>query len=669
MLNESKTASIGRKNNPRRVQKSTPTLLGSLTRFLAFCILATSILSFVLLVSVEHEEKNRPFSVRMITPPGVKSSRNRKSKISTSTNISASNSRDKTSHGTIQGDSILSGTNHDFKEVEEEEEKLNQVLGDPTRNSNSSSNTIENDPSVGIPHIKERPSGIAWDHEPYNEADALGRSSRRNNQMENDEQKKYHAKMNKVKEDFLSHALPEWVTTYFQWHTAMRIKYPGNKLFTEPDAPKILIRICHTHLCGGLHDRLGQLPLDLYLASKSQRILMIQWFKPYALQEFLVPPSLSSLSTAKMISVTNEEYSIDWTLPQEWTQCKSLRICIQRFLNIPSLETNVGNGHVRGKNYTEMMDANYYNLTEGILTDEKIVQFEILGHGNNEDWLEQRLRLEGETDMIHNTPSFGKIFHSFFRLSPPIEKRYNDVISSLNLRAQEYVAVHLRVRHPSGYKRNAKMDGRYAGSADRNVPPFTKEFRTSAIQAAIRAFQCTALLKDAVRVRVEDGIAILPGHSHPQEERSVFLPIYMMSDTKELVKYFAFDLSNHTYLSAHKDWFSDPESTNSTAKRVASRFHIVSRDLHNDDENLHIDKATPPGKVEDYYSVFLDLFLGIHAKCVAFGIGNFAVFAAKISNTPCKILYQRAKLGTQGSSQSGDRSLSRDQICHKGKTW
>jgi hypothetical protein len=482
--------------------------------------------------------------------------------------------------------------------------------------------------------------------------------------------------------------LPKWIAQYFKWHHDMRLKYPGNKIFTDPQAPNILIRICHTHQCGGLHDRLGQLPLDLFLAARSNRILMIQWFKPFSLDKFLVPPTLPSsvpglqINNNGRINTTTSvvEYSIDWRMPKEWTQCRHLRECIRRFSNIPSLETNVGNGHVRGKNYSQMMDANYYNLTRGGLKDEKIVQFEIMGHGN-EDWLENHLRREGETDMIHHTPTFGNIFHSFFQLSPPIQTMYNHITQSLNLTAQEYIAVHLRVRHPSGYRRNAKMDGRYAGNADRNVPPFANEFRESAIKVAVRALECTRLLKysngSGSGADTTTAIPLWSTSGTSSSESSKFLlPVYMMSDTKDLVNYFVFELSSNKK-KLHDDNYNrtfskenNPESSiDSIAKRVASKFYIISRQL--DDENLHIDKATPPGKLEQYYSVFLDLFLGINAKCIVFGIGNFAVFAAKISNTPCKIRYQRAKLGTQGIEAAvaeGGGSLSRDQICGKLKT-
>ena len=71
---------------------------------------------------------------------------------------------------------------------------------------------------------------------------------------------------------------------------------------------------------------------------------------------------------------------------------------------------------------------------------------------------------------------------------------------------------------------------------------------------------------------------------------------------------------------------------------------VVARDQ--DIKNAHIDKnkGRPP---EEYYGTFVDLYLGINAKCVAFGIGNYALFATKISGTKCKIRYAKELWGLQ----------------------
>jgi hypothetical protein len=76
--------------------------------------------------------------------------------------------------------------------------------------------------------------------------------------------------------------LPIWIQEYMSWHREMRNKYPGKAIIEDANAPPVLVRTC-LGLCGGLHDRLGQLPLDLYLAYKTKRILLLLWIKPQPL--------------------------------------------------------------------------------------------------------------------------------------------------------------------------------------------------------------------------------------------------------------------------------------------------------------------------------------------------------------------------------------------------
>jgi hypothetical protein len=43
----------------------------------------------------------------------------------------------------------------------------------------------------------------------------------------------------------LLQGLPDWIQTYIHWHQEQRSRFPGNQLFTNPDAPKLLIRTCY----------------------------------------------------------------------------------------------------------------------------------------------------------------------------------------------------------------------------------------------------------------------------------------------------------------------------------------------------------------------------------------------------------------------------------------
>jgi hypothetical protein len=235
----------------------------------------------------------------------------------------------------------------------------------------------------------------------------------------------------------------------------------------------------------------------------------------------------------------------------------------------------------------------------------------------------KKLQDAGETDMIHSTPSFGKIFLSFFQPSPDIIKMIDGIDERLGLIPNKYTVVHSRVRHPSGYVHGMTFNGKYASTADRYLPDFVGEFKDEMTKSAIRAIKCAEQLP----------------HNDDSESK-----VYFMSDMSDLVTYLAFNLTDEKYTSSHPEWFADANSTNSTAKTLVSKNHVVARVQST--QNLHIDKAKMTEK-ENYYATFVDLFIGIRAKCVVFGIGNYARFAAKISHTQCYMKYQSQHWGAE----------------------
>jgi len=221
--------------------------------------------------------------------------------------------------------------------------------------------------------------------------------------------------------------LPQWIINYIHWHNEMRAKFPGQRILTDPNAPKLLIRIC-LGLCGGLHDWLGQLPLDLYMANQTKRVLLIKWQKPQPLQEFLVPPRV-------------DEGGIDWTFPDFFPgwgtlgyNCNRLNICTREVCVQPKIDGTMQNkdDFQTDEKFASLIDNNIHILNEGALKDTKHVTFTIMGH-LSENILEERLRNLGEVDMIHNTPTFGHIFHSFFKPHPNVQNQIDSVSKELGL--------------------------------------------------------------------------------------------------------------------------------------------------------------------------------------------------------------------------------------------
>lgn len=132
-------------------------------------------------------------------------------------------------------------------------------------------------------------------------------------------------------------------------------------------------------------------------------------------------------------------------------------------------------------------------------------------------------------------------------------------------------------------------------------------------------------------------------------------PIYFFSDSNDLVRYFTRELQNKTFVAANHTLLQN-SAVDWKALQEIQTSNVVARDALL--ENTHIDrqKGRAPSA---YYGTFVDLFLAINARCITFGIGYYAVFAAKISGTKCKKLYAEEAWGG-----NEEKKLLAD-TCHK----
>lgn len=94
-------------------------------------------------------------------------------------------------------------------------------------------------------------------------------------------------------------ALPAWMKEYFDWHATERTRLEGHHNITTF---RFLLMQClpNSKKCGGTADRLKPLPLMLWAAHQSRRILLIKWGRPAELEAFLLPP----------------KGGMDWRVPQ-----------------------------------------------------------------------------------------------------------------------------------------------------------------------------------------------------------------------------------------------------------------------------------------------------------------------------------------------------------------
>lgn len=82
--------------------------------------------------------------------------------------------------------------------------------------------------------------------------------------------------------------IPKWLKDYFSWHNRVRRSLTAENWMDR----KYLVMVClkTTKTCGGTSDRLQPVPFLLRLAAETERLLLIHWEKPAALENFLLPP-------------------------------------------------------------------------------------------------------------------------------------------------------------------------------------------------------------------------------------------------------------------------------------------------------------------------------------------------------------------------------------------
>jgi len=395
---------------------------------------------------------------------------------------------------------------------------------------------------------------------------------------------------------------PKWITDYLKWHKELRATHPAFNGNSAAVFPPLLVVYCRiskktlenrrTTRYGGLHDRLGSLPFDLYMANQTRRLLLYVWEAPMSLETFLVPNRMN------------------WSLD---IRRKNIRLLLSKAPNIFDLQAQpwkddfwneiVPNAIHRGMNHSIPV-LTYYAVAH-----------------NGEYLLERNLRVLGEADMIHTTPTFGWIWHEMFKPSPGLERYLQASRKAMNLTKGRYTAIHVRLHYPK-LVFEAKSKGLHLKSTDDpakfNKHGFDKgdsgivfdgDGKKFAVDIGLHSIQCARKL------------------TRNDEE-----PIYFMSDANYLADY----LQQHSHGGSQHGEISKDEVDKQTDE-ILSQVTVVARpDIHR--KNLHIDGHI--GNATDFYPVFADLYLGMEARCITFGYGGFGRFAMHLSNNKCYSQHQ-----------------------------
>mmetsp|Transcript_23641 Transcript_23641/g.49513 ORF Transcript_23641/g.49513 Transcript_23641/m.49513 type:complete len:437 (-) Transcript_23641:793-2103(-) len=364
----------------------------------------------------------------------------------------------------------------------------------------------------------------------------------------------------------LSSQLPKWLADYFEWHIAMRKKYPGTEILTDPNAPGLLIKAC-AYKCGGLHDRLGGLGWDLYFANQTRRIFMIHWCIPAPIEHYLVPNM------------------VDWTLP--WSEDASHLWDERLFSNTTEMHIHcdraVGewkglfDGYVeymQGEDFWEKnIDLALDRAVHGNYSKVKILRYKVLGVDQR---LEQRLSARhNETDPIAWTDAFPAAFWTLFKPSEGLQSELDGAFRHLGISAPfdhsapPFYAIHARIRHPRGHMEQP-IESKIGEGGGPDKHGLGWEEGSSTRQFAIRVAQHALTCAQEVQSK-----------RHPLHVPSHFF----YADSEDLVTYMG---EEYEYAGVHV--------LNMTGVEV-----------------LHIDRQQQRAP-RSYYSAFIDLFIAAQAS-------------------------------------------------------
>lgn len=189
---------------------------------------------------------------------------------------------------------------------------------------------------------------------------------------------------------------PPWFQEYTQWHATTLQTINA----TNWQNYKYLILRCVSGdaKCGGAADRLASLPVMVYMAYQSQRLLLIYWSRPHALEEFLLPNGLN------------------WTVPN----------CLRKPLQV---ETTRGLFRWNDK---RMQDFNAsYHKAQVI----RIMRLFYINH-----YYDRHFETANHT-LLDVYPA---IWNTLFRPSPGVQARLDDTLQQLHLEPKHYAAAHVR---------------------------------------------------------------------------------------------------------------------------------------------------------------------------------------------------------------------------------
>ena len=402
---------------------------------------------------------------------------------------------------------------------------------------------------------------------------------------------------------------PSWITCYLQWHSTVRSTHPffnvsKNESNNNTMPPPLLVVFCglNSPPCGGLHDRLGSLPFDLFIANQTRRLLFYVWEKPMSIHSFFSPNLLN--------------WRLDDT-PLGHTLLEKLHLAP----NIFDFERQFSSNNEASWKDT-LPKAIEYALNHSL----SVLTMRHMCAHMGEYFLENILKQLGETDMIHSSNTFGWIWNAMFQPSPDLHNYLESMSQRLNLRKGQYVAVHVRLHYPY-------MIASHAGGIPLKTIDNTNE--TLKEDDKVHAFDGgTGLLLEGAGKIFAVNLGMHAINCARTLISNVKEPIYFFSDANNLAEFFM--ERNHSNGQNQSDETHIDQQADSM---LAATKVCVRPDIHR--RNLHLDLHNGISNASDYFATFADLYYAMEARCIVFGYGAFARFARQLSCNSCYLQHQK----------------------------
>ena len=461
--------------------------------------------------------------------------------------------------------------------------------------------------------------------------------------------------------DWHLNQIPPFMRHYIHWHGEQLRRLRSGELSWKPSVSSkgsnsisrntqgedyarfLILRCLKNDGCGGTSDRIRTFPLFLFMAAKTQRILLIRWGRPFPIETFMRPVSWN------------------WTVPErlqtELDKMDSPKKNSTTSFNPNHRKVLRNLEWTKGKKQKYVQDNNIWIL-EGYFQYggeeeyEKLIKMEVVQQMSNSKSSSTSIQSSAAFNTSLLTLSHSKytniyhhLFHASFRPSPPVRQLlrpyfYASTTATASpknprqkqplLRPNTYTVIHYRARYPG-------EPYRLTGSPQ------------VLVDTAINAIDC-ALRRSPLKLGDNsDGVAPLTS--------SGINNIYFASDTK-----LALDLVEQIFVGSG----TTIGDGNGDSKQYRYQYEngttvaVMINDISVNRTNVHIvvphhdDDIAKPGtgaarasrkdpahlnfaEVDDpsgLYATFVDLFVMSHARCVVYGSGEFGLFGSLASYNP-----------------------------------